>query len=307
VISTSWQTVGWRLYSNLAQVARVTPGLKPLLRKARLGRWLDTLCRQAAIACLPNPIIVHDLVLHYPRLGVHTIPQMAAGNFEVQTRLVIERSLRPGMLMVDLGAHIGYFSLLAARCVGATGNVYAFEPEPEAFSFMKKNIQANRQQHVIMPVAKAVANTVGSATLFLGTSDTVQANIYRPVSARAGTVTVETTTLDHFFAQEGWPPVHLIKMDIQGAEQPALEGMNELLAKQPSVKLIVDFCPNSLEAAGGTPESFFDALSSLGFCRFAALEHGPKPVSIPEDIPLLVRMSGGDCPVNVLCETSATD
>lgn len=291
----------WRLYQALARAVTAVPGVRPLLKRADMGKRLDTLLRQAMMARLRSPISVHGLVLHYPRLGLHTIPEMAAGNFEVETRLVMERSLRPGMVMVDLGAHVGYFSLLGARCVGPAGQVYAFEPEPEVFSLLVKNIQTNGYQDVVAPVAKAICNKVGSAALFLGGRDTVEANIYRPLSAGIEPVTVETTTLDDFFAGQRWPPVHLIKMDIQGAEEEALDGMKKVVARNAALKLILDFCPCWIELIGGTPESLFDTLLSLGFRKFAVLKGGVTPVSIPDDVPRLVRMAG-DLPLNLLCE-----
>jgi hypothetical protein len=112
---------------------------------------------------------------------------------------------------------------------------------------------------------------------------------------------VETITLDDFFAGEGWPPVHLIKMDIEGAEKLALEGMMELSARNPDLKLILEFSPGTQRAASVTPEELFDTLATLGFRKFFAIKGGLQPLAIPEDIPRLVRLAG-DGYVNLLCE-----
>ncbi len=112
---------------------------------------------------------------------------------------------------------------------------------------------------------------------------------------------METTTLDGFFAAEGWPPVHLIKMDIEGAEKLALEGMRKLVARAPNLKLIMEFAPVVQRAAGVSSEELFDTLSSLGFQKFSVIRHSLEGLSMPDDITRLVRMLG-DSHINLLCE-----
>ncbi len=73
------------------------------------------------------------------------------------------------------------------------------------------------------------------------------------------------TTLDDFFDREGWPPVSFIKMDAQGGEANILNGAKNLLERNPNFKMIIEWWPEGLEAAGVSPQSFFENIQSLGF------------------------------------------
>ncbi|MFQ5861378.1 MAG: FkbM family methyltransferase [Dehalococcoidia bacterium] len=257
------------------------------------------------MASLPNPIRTQGLTIYWDRQGPVIIPELAAGSYESDTRLLVGNSLGPGMTMLDLGAHVGYFSLIAARCVGSSGRVFAFEPQPRVYDVLVKNIKANGFHSTIRPVRKAVSNATGAAALLLAREGSGGASFYPiPGASSLEKVVVETTTLDAFLAAEGWPRVHLMKMDIEGAEKVALEGMRELAKRNLTLKLIVEFAPLVQAAAGVTPEELFETLLALGFRKFWVIVRGLQPLSIPQDIPRLVRMAGmaENLYVNLLCE-----
>jgi len=254
------------------------------------------------MAILSNPIRTQDLTIWH--LDEGGMPELAAGTYESDTCLLVQNSLGRGMTMLDLGAHVGYFSLIAARCVGSSGRVYAFEPQPDVYDVLVKNIIANGFWSTIRPVRKAVSNATGTAALLLAREGSQAASFYRaPGVSPSQRVVVKTITLDDFFAAEGWPQVHLMKMDIEGAEKAALEGMRELSARHPNLKLIIEFNPGVQAAAGVTPQELFETLFALGFRNFSAIQGGLKPLSIPKDILRLVRMTEGTCMyMNLLCE-----
>jgi hypothetical protein len=114
-------------------------------------------------------------------------------------------------------------------------------------------------------------------------------------------IAVEAITLDEFFESEVWSPVHVIKMDIEGAEKAALEGMSQLAAKNPSLKLIMEFSPRVQADAGVRPEELFNTLTRLGFQRFWVIQKGLRPLNMAKDIPRLIQMAGDGC-VNLFCE-----
>ena len=295
-----WQKPVSQLYQSLSQVLLAIPGGALVAKKWKLGQRVDTLLRCLIMASLPNPIRTHGLTIYWHSQGARHVPQLAAGSFESDTRLLVESSLGPGMTMLDLGAHVGYFSLIAARCVGSSGRVYAFEPQPEVYDILVKNIEANGFQSTIRPVRKAISNATGAAALLLGREDSVEASFYHvPGASSSEKVVVETTTLDAFLAAEEWRRVHLMKMDIEGAEKAALEGMWELAKRNLTLKLIMEFAPHPQAAAGVTPEELFERLLALGFRKFRVIEGGLQPLSIPQDIPRLLRMART---VNLLCE-----
>jgi len=300
----AWQKPAWQLYQIATRVVLAAPGIKALLQKWHWGQRLATLPRRRFVAALPNPIVTGDnfhFTLYLPTGAYYFGPEALAGTYERDTVVVLQDLLSPGMTMVDLGAHVGYLSLVAARCVGPSGRVYAFEPQPETHDLLLKNIEANGYGNVIRPVRTAVSNTTGSVALFKAEKDCMEASFYPTPGASLHKVVVEMTTLDAFFAAEGWPTVHLVKMDIEGAEKVALEGMRELSARNPDLILIMEFNPDVQAAAGVTPEELFETLSALGFRKFSAIQGGLKPVSVPQDIPRLVRITG-DRYVNLLCQ-----
>ncbi len=225
-------------------------------------------------------------------------PAFLLGTYEETTTRLFKRLVKPGMVVVDLGAHIGWYTLLAARQVGKTGRVYAFEPSQANFLFLLRNLDLNGIHNVI-PVRKAVSNTRGSMTLFSGQHGRTGLNSLYPNRFTGGeAVTVEAITLDDFFEKEGWPPIDLVKMDIEGAEPAALEGMTRLIQKMASIKLIVEFFPTVLQAAGVSPQQFLERLLRLGL-TVQVINEQLEPLDIHR---LIAQLSSGPLMVNLLCE-----
>ena len=182
--------------------------------------------------------------------------------YEKFTVKLLENSLKKGDHFIDIGANIGYFSLVAAGLVGTEGRVYAFEPAPDNFVQLLKNIEANGRNNIV-PLQKAVSNVTGICDLILDKKSGFHSLYLAP--KQNGTIKVDVTTLDDFFAMEGWPPVSFIKMDAQGGEAHILDGAKNLLARNPNLKMIIEWWPEGLEAAGVSPLSFLQNLHSLGF------------------------------------------
>ncbi len=189
---------------------------------------------------------------------------MTRGTWEPGVTRLFEEFLEPGMMVVDAGAHVGYFTLIAARKVGHIGRVYAFEPAPQNYDLLMRNIELNGYRNVV-PVQKAISKSQGIATFFLH-SDSVGHSFHpETVGKRQRSISVEVTSLDRFFEKEGWPPVHLVKMDIEGAEPAALEGMKELLKRNGALRLVLEYVPHILKRAGEDPIEILERLRGLGF------------------------------------------
>jgi FkbM family methyltransferase len=225
-------------------------------------------------------------------------PEFLLGTYEETTTRLFKRLVKPGMVVVDLGAHIGWYTLLAARSVGETGRVYAFEPSQANFLFLLRNLDLNGIHNVI-PVRKAVSNTTGPMTLFLGQHGRTGLNTLYPNRFTGGdVVTIEAITLDDFFEKEGWPRIDLVKMDIEGAEPAALEGMTRLIQKMDSMKLIVEFFPTTLQAAGASPQQFLERLLGLGL-SVQVINEKLEPLDVHR---LIAQLSSGPLVANLLCE-----
>ena len=183
---------------------------------------------------------------------------------EESTTELFNKVLKEGDVVVDLGANIGYFTLLAAKLVGKNGKVYSFEPEPRNFSFLEKNIELNNYKQVIAN-QKAIAEGPGTVKLYICPYDTGHHTInqyggikaYRPdfIDDKKEFVEIEKVALDDFLKDEK-QPINVIKMDVEGAEMLALSGMDRIIRESKHMKMFVEFFPLLIKEMGGSPEEF---------------------------------------------------
>lgn len=176
--------------------------------------------------------------------------------WEKLTTNLFEKVVKEGDVVLDLGANLGYFSLLAARLVGSKGKVYAFEPEPRNFRLLLKNIELNGY-HNIVPAQKAISNKAGKVELFLSDGDSGAHTIrqHHDKSNFRESVEVESVNLDEFFAGKSHP-INVIKMDIEGAEPEAFLGMDRILKENQDLKIFMEFYPAIIREGGNSPEDF---------------------------------------------------
>ena len=203
------------------------------------------------------------------------------GIYEPLTTELVQREVRAGDVVLDIGAHIGYYTLLLARQVGHEGKVFAFEPEPGNFCLLQKNVRVNGYENVTL-IPKAVAAAAGMARLYLDEDNAGDCRIYDSRDGRRS-LAIETIRLDDYFAgYEG--TLAFIKMDIQGAEHAALSGMTGLLGRHREVKLVTEFWPYGLKACGVAPEDYLRLLVDLGFTLWNVDERPVQvmPTSIAE-------------------------
>jgi FkbM family methyltransferase len=187
------------------------------------------------------------------------------GVYEAYETKLFKQHIRPGDIVVDIGAHIGYYTLIAAQLVKPQGIVYAFEPDPQNISLLDKNIRANNYA-CVQVVPQAISNKRGKAKLFrdkvnLAAHTLSEHNI---TNHGADAVDAETTTLDEFFSDKG-QRVDFIKMDVQGAEGLVLEGARTVLKNNRHLKITMEFWPYGLRNFGTDPIALLQTLQSYGF------------------------------------------
>lgn len=197
-----------------------------------------------------------------PRDEVIARSLLLYGTWEPFETELFQQLLKTGMVAFCLGAHIGYYALLAARAVGPTGRVYAFEPSGENFRLLLKNIRVNGYSNII-PVHKAVSDATRQAQLYLNPRDTGDHRLFK-VEREGPTVSVEVVRLDEWVEGREMR-ADLIQMDIQGSEMAALEGMQGLVVRNPSLTLLTELWPQGLWAAGTSAEMYLNRLWQLGF------------------------------------------
>jgi len=234
--------------------------------------------------------------------GRYPSPDMVMDRYEMATTKLFRQIIKPGMVVVDIGANIGYFTLLAAELVGSSGRVLAFEPESENYSLLQTNIQLNTFSN-IRPIEAAVSNESGSTQLFLSAMDNGSHSIYGAAARGvSGSRSVATTTLDTYLEMEGWPNVDLVKIDVEGAETKVLDGMQSLCDRSHDLNLIIEYCPALIRAAGDNPSGLLEKLGSMNLnVQFVDEESG---VLTPEDSdPTLItsKLLKQESYMNLLC------
>lgn len=178
---------------------------------------------------------------------------------ECETRF-FENHVKTGDTVVDIGANIGYYTLLFAKRVGPSGRVYSFEPEPTNFAVLTENVRMNRYGNVTL-VNKAVSNDSGIIKLFI--SEDNEAGHSTAVSVAARAVDVESVRIDEYLAQ--LDRVDFVKMDIEGGECHAIKGMTAFLRRHPDVVIVMEFWPKGLVNAGIEPRTPLDLLRAMEF------------------------------------------
>ena len=126
--------------------------------------------------------------------------------------------------MYDIGANVGFYTLLAAKLAGPAGHVYAFEPAPRNFDFLRRHVTMNAISNVTLMQA-AICSEAGQAMFDLGKS------FETGRLSRNGEVMVRVETIDQLVFEHSMPPPHVIKIDVEGHEAEVLGGARETLKR----------------------------------------------------------------------------
>jgi len=207
--------------------------------------------------------------------------------------------IHKGDTVVDIGANIGFYTLLFARWVGPGGKVIAFEPDPDNFDLLRKNVEANGYRNVTLH-RKAIADRNGTARLYLSDTNTADHRLYDSGDGRSF-VEVETLRLDEILSGE--EKIDFVKMDIQGSEPTALEGMRGILTKNPRARLFLEFWPAGLARRGSDPRRLLASLKEMGFEIREIHSRSSRTTPLEEIEPFLRRLTiESEKHTNLLCE-----
>ncbi len=171
----------------------------------------------------------------------------------------LSKIVKPGWTVMDLGAESGYFALLMSQTRGQSGHVYAFEADPVSVARINKSVALNRFTNVTV-VGKAVSDKPGTATFY---PDGMRGALgYHRFGNQDG-ITVECASVDSVISHD--VKVSFFKMDIEGSEWKALNGMERTLKSCNS--LITEFLTPGLRRTGGDPWAYLGRLADAGFTR----------------------------------------
>lgn len=208
-------------------------------------------------------------------------------NHEPLTSKIFARLLKPGDTVIDVGANIGHYTLLAASVVGPLGRIHAVECSPETLAMLSNNIAKNKLQNVVVhPVAAASERgTLNLNVTAIGLSWFNPHSNWPSVSGSGTSVEVQAVPLDEMIS----PPVHLVKIDAEGVDLDVLKGMKRLLSESPNVSIIVEWAPPLLAETGKDPLEMIHWLQDAGFSDLSVIDENNKKQHSLKDALALVR------------------
>jgi FkbM family methyltransferase len=201
----------------------------------------------------------------------HGTMEFASGRYERPVQDALASLVRPGAVCYDVGANLGFFSVLLGRLAGPSGLIYAFEPVPRNAAMIERNARLNRMRNIkVLSVALSRTDGRGELLLARHVGGAVLRGAGVPVDL-AGHATVETCAIDTLVGSRKIEPPDVVKIDVEGAEMDVLRGMERVLrARAPVVVLELD---DETEAACEEKIALCRSfLGSLGY-RTAHLPH----------------------------------
>lgn len=180
---------------------------------------------------------------------------LSYSSYEPEITALFKKYLNQGSIAIDVGANIGYHTVILSKLVK---QVIAFEPEPNNFGLLKKNIEANHCNNVIA-VNLGLSDVIKKADLHLSESNMGGHSIVMEGKA----IAISLTTLDDYLKGER---VDFIKMDIEGAEGLALKGMIQTIMKWKPI-VVSEFRKANIVKSGIDPDWFFKVFSDLGYSK----------------------------------------
>jgi len=242
-----------------------------VMRTARYRLWVDPLRRKD----------IARSILH-------------RGCYEpIETAIVLAR-LKPGMTVIDVGANIGHYAMIAAAAIGPEGRVVAFEPDAENHAALAANLALNGFAQATAE-RLALGAKPGEAILYRdqanrGGHSLEAANVQKP----GGEARVTVTTLDAYVAELlAGRRVGFIKIDVQGSEAEVLAGASATLANH-GPELLVEFWPHGIRARGAEPMMLIERILGLGYWMAVVDRNHPGHVRPLADADALRRIDLSD-------------
>ena len=190
-----------------------------------------------------------------------------SGVWEPNLTAVFSRTLAPGDVCIDVGAHIGYYTLLAASAVGSGGHVYAFEPSPANYRALRRNIALNGLANVTAQNVAVGADT-GRATLYEGPAHnsgmaTLNPGLAAKSTAPLAQTEVEVAPITSLVPEERWDRTRVIKIDVEWEELEVLRGLKPLLDRGKPLSVFLEWTPR--RAAPGAADDLRRVCEAHGF------------------------------------------
>jgi FkbM family methyltransferase len=200
------------------------------------------------------------------------------GTYEPRETALVREWLKPGMTFVDAGANVGYFTALAASCVGPSGRVFAVEPQPKVYEQLAAMVQRNRLTQV-RAFQCGLSAAEGELPLYLPPESDGEHHTTRNATMIAHgasrQIAVPVKTLDACIAEWGIERVDLLKIDVEGHEPQVFQGAARALVERRIRAILCEFNEFWLRRAGSSAQQLHALLAAAGFTDLAGSPHFP--------------------------------
>lgn len=228
---------------------------------------------------------------------------MMEGYWEPHTTNHLGGLVKRGMVVMDIGANVGWYSLLMASWVGPEGKVLCFEANPALAPIIQRSLRGNGLMWASVECCAVMDESRETAFHVLRDAaggSSLDSGLLEQHGDRADCIRVPGLALDDYVASHPeWQRVDLIRMDVEGAEFLVLKGMRKLIQANPGMKIVLEFGPTMIPSFAGSLESFVDLLGTLGFRRFSILSEAQIRQVTPRE---LLEFEGRPIVLDVLCE-----
>ncbi|MGB7876799.1 MAG: FkbM family methyltransferase [Anaerolineales bacterium] len=262
---------------------------------------LKTLTNAILLRIIPKTIRIGPATLHLDPNDPVVSGALTLRVYEHSEQALFAKYLRGDMTLVDIGANLGLYTVVSMHHLEAGGRIVAFEPHPQTFEILKKNVAANQKNGRACPRVDTfkLAATPEPSTLDLrlnpenrGDNRTYHGT-YQGNIERWDTMEIEGRPVDDVLAELGIDEVNFVKIDIQGYEQNAISGFQKTLARSQNVILLSEFWPKGLQEAGGSAHEYLQMLENLGFKLYVLNEKPHGSVTLLEDCNALIASLPG--------------
>lgn len=201
--------------------------------------------------------------------------------FEPEVSRVISRLLSPGMVVVDVGANLGLYTLLASMRVGPAGQVHSFEPAPVQFHHLSLNLRLNRVSNVVAN-NMALADHRGTRTLYLSTGWNQGTHSLGRAAESVSPCTVSCATLDDYADERGLHRIDLMKADVEGAELLVLSGARKTIDRLRPGLVLLEADEGYCRALGYSTRDVKAFLELFGYRLYRLLPDRPPELTTAE-------------------------
>lgn len=198
--------------------------------------------------------------------------ELLMGWFEKESVRFCRELIRPGMTVVDIGAHIGYYSRIFSELVGPRGRVLAFEASPENFVVLQRNLTSRKYGNV-EAFQYAVSDRNGVLPLYVSPGHSNHSLLPGYTEAQ-DVVQIQSIALDSFLSERKIEKVDFIKSDTEGAEPLVLAGMRQTVTRSHQLAMLMEYNPTAIRCGGTESEELIRSLEGVGFVVRAIFPDG---------------------------------